>query len=162
MRNETDLKQLFMEHYDRMYTLARVMLHDDEESRDVVSDVFAAIASGTVVVKPERAGSFLLTCVRNKCLNRIRAMQVRQRASRLLQLDDTVEMMPLEAQTDRLQQVLDFTERELTPQTLRVFRLRYRQQKKYAEIADELNINEAAVYKHLAQALRKLKNHFNP
>lgn len=162
MRSETDLKALFMEHYDGMYTLARVLLHDDEESRDVVSDVFADIASGGVIVQPERARSFLLTCVRNKCLKRLRAMQVRQRASRLLQLDDTVEMIPLEAQTDRLQQVLDFTERELTPQTLRVFSLRYRQKKKYAEIAATLSISEAAVYKHLAQALSKIKNHFNP
>ena len=35
-------------------------------------------------------------------------------------------------------------------------------QKKYAEIAATLSISEAAVYKHLAQALSKIKNHFNP
>ena len=68
----------------------------------------------------------------------------------------------MEKQTDRLIEVLDFCERELTPQTLRVFRLRYQQRKTYAEIATSLGISEAAVYKHIAQALNKIKNHFNP
>ena len=162
MANKETIRRLFEEHYDRMYLLARVMLHDDEESRDAVSDVFAKIADGSISVKADTAKSFLLTCVRNKCLKTIRAKQVRQRASRLLQMDETVEMVPMEKQTDRLTEVLEFSERELTPQTLRVFRMRYQQRKTYAEIATVLDISEAAVYKHIAQALNKIKQHFNP
>ena len=162
MANKETVKALFMEHYDRMYMLARIMLHDDEESRDAVSDVFARIADGSIDVREESAKSFLLTCVRNKCLKMIRAKQVRQRASQLLQLNDTVELMPIEKQTDRLAEVLDFTEKELSPQTLRVFQLRYHQSKTYAEIASALSISESAVYKHISQALRRIKNHFNP
>ena len=71
-------------------------------------------------------------------------------------------MMPAEEQTDRLSEVLDYSRQELTPQTLRVFQMRYQHRKTYAEIAEELGISEAAVYKHLAQALTKIKNHFNP
>ncbi|WP_262897872.1 sigma factor-like helix-turn-helix DNA-binding protein [Segatella copri] len=33
---------------------------------------------------------------------------------------------------------------------------------KYREIATELGISEVAVYKHLAQGIRKLKQKFNP
>ena len=162
MTSKNEIKQLFEEHYDRMYLLARVMLHDDEESRDAVSDVFAHIADGGISVKADTAKSFLLTCVRNKCLKVIRARQVRQRASQFLQLDDTIELMPIEKQADRLTEVLDYSERELTPQTLRVFQMRYQQKKSYAEIASTLGISEAAVYKHIAQALNKIKKHFNP
>jgi len=32
----------------------------------------------------------------------------------------------------------------------------------YSQIAQQLGISEAAVYKHLAQAIRKLKQRFNP
>ena len=162
MMTKEDIKRIFMEHYDRMYLLARMLLHDDEESRDVVSDVFAVIAEGSVEVLPDTAGSYLLTCVRNKCLKRLRAMQVRQRASQLLRVDDVVEMTPIEAQADRLTQVLDYSEQSLTPQTHRVFQLRYGQRKSYAEIASVLSISETAVYKHLAQALNKIRKHFNP
>lgn len=162
MTSKEDIRRLFEQHYDRMYLLARILLHDDEESRDAVSDVFMRMADGSIDVRQETAGSFLLACVRNKCLKMIRQRQVRQRAARLLAVDESIEMTPLEAQTDRLTALLDYSERELTPQTLRVFQLRYRQRKTYAEIAAELGISEAAVYKHLAQALRKIKNHFNP
>ena len=162
MTDKETVKALFMEHYDKMYMLARMMLHDDEESRDAVSDVFARIADGSIDVREESAKSFLLTCVRNKCLKMIRAKQVRQRASRLLQMDEAVEMVPIEKLTDRLTEVIDYSEKELTPQTLRVFQLRYQQHHTYAEIASALSISEAAVYKHIAQALRKIKNHFNP
>ena len=162
MTSKEDIKKLFEEYYDRMYLLARIMLHDDEESRDAVSDVFTRISDGSIDVREESAKTFLLTCVRNKCLKMIRAKEVRQRVGRHLLLDDTIEMMPMEKQTDRLIEVLDFCERELTPQTLRVFRLRYQQRKTYYEIATSLGISEAAVYKHIAQALNKIKNHFNP
>lgn len=51
---------------------------------------------------------------------------------------------------------------ELTPQTRKVLDLRFRQKLKYREIATELGISEVAVYKHLAQGIRKLKQKFNP
>ncbi len=162
MNNKADIKALFMAHYDRMYLLARIMLHDDEESRDAVSDVFARIADGTIELHRDTAESYLLTAVRFKCLKVIRAKQVRQRAVKYLQQDETLEMTPLDIQQDRLAEVIDFSEREFTPQTLRVFQLRFQQHKTYAEIAAILQISEAAVYKHLAQSLRKIKNHFNP
>lgn len=162
MTDKETIRLLFESHYDRMYLLARILLHDDEDSRDAVSDVFARIADGSIEVRPNTAERFLLTCVRNKCLKMIRQRQVRQRAARLLPLDDIIEMMPLEAQTDRLTQLLDYSEQALTPQTLCVFQLRYQQRKTYAEIAATLGISEAAVYKHLAQALQKIKSHFNP
>jgi len=151
-----------MAHYDRMYLLARIMLHDDEESRDAVSDVFTRIADGTIEVRKDTAESYLLTAVRYKCLKVIRAKHVRQRAAKYLQQDDTLEMTPLDVQQDRLGEVLDYSEQALTPRTLRVFQLRFQQHKSYAEIAATLNISEAAVYKYLAQSLHKIKNHFNP
>lgn len=162
MTSKQEIKSLFERYYDKMYVAARIMLHDDEESRDAVSDVFARIADGSIDVREDTAAAFLLTCVRNKCLKMIRAKQVRQRASRYLQLDESIEMTPIDAQIDRLTAVLDYCERELTPQTFRVFQLRHQQRKTYAKIASTLGISEAAVYKHLAQALNKIKKHFNP
>ena len=40
---------------DRMYLLARIMLHDDEESRDEVSDLFASIVENCIEVKTDTA-----------------------------------------------------------------------------------------------------------
>ena len=166
MTDKETIKKLFLEHYDRMYLLARVLLHDDEESRDAVSEVFAQLLDGTVRVRPDTAGSFLLTCVRNRCLKVLRGKQVREKAQKLLAMmgdekDVTLPLM-LEAgrEIDQLEEVLRFCQEGLTEQTLRVFLMHYQERKRYADISAELGISEAAGYKHLAQALKRIKNHF--
>ena len=127
MNRKKDIEQLFRQHYEKMYNLARCILSDDDESKDVVSEVFADVLNGkaqlglddetandkTIASEPPlpsaNAGSYLLVCVRHKCLN-----------------------------------------------------LLSRQKMKDREIATELGISEVAVYKHLAQGIRKLKQKFNP
>ena len=52
-----------------MYRLATILLHDDAESKDVVHDVFAQLLGDTRSLREETAEAFLLTCVRNRCLN---------------------------------------------------------------------------------------------
>ena len=37
---EKDIEQMFRRHYEKMYNLARYILSDDDESKDVVSEVF--------------------------------------------------------------------------------------------------------------------------
>lgn len=89
-------------------------------------------------------------------------MQLKERVRKLLPIGDSVEMIPFDEQTDRLQMVLEYSSNEFTKQTYRIFRMRYEQHLSYKKIAEQLRISEAAVYKHLAQALLKLKKHFNP
>ena len=48
MTQGKDIEQLFRRHYEKMYNLARCILSDDDESKDVVSDVFTQILVGTV------------------------------------------------------------------------------------------------------------------
>ena len=85
--NKETIEQLFRQHYLRMYQLARVLLKDDAASKDVVSEVFADVLDGkaqlgldnetandkTIASEPPlpsaNAGSYLLVCVRHKCLN---------------------------------------------------------------------------------------------
>ena len=160
MTDQEPIKELFLAHYDRMYLLAKILLHDDEESRDAVSEVFASVLDGTVEVRPDTAESFLMTCVRNRCLKVLRGKAVRERAQKLLALDDEADITPLQPQADRLESVLRFCQEGLTEQTRRVFLMHYQERKRYADISAELSISEAAVYKHLAQALKRIKNHF--
>ena len=80
--NKETIEQLFRQHYLRMYQLARVLLKDDTASKDVVSEVFADVLDGKtqlgldnepIASEPSlpsaNAGSYLLVCVRHKCLN---------------------------------------------------------------------------------------------
>lgn len=185
--NKETIEQLFRQHYLRMYQLARVLLKDDAASKDVVGEVFADVLDGktqlgldnetandkTIASEPPlpstNAGSYLLVCVRHKCLNLLSRQKMKDRVHHLLKADTSPSIVPLEAtiaeidrETDKYEAILAFMDTELTPQTRKELDLRFRQKLKYREIATELGISEVAVYKHLAQGIRKLKQKFNP
>ena len=185
--NKETIEQLFRQHYLRMYQLARVLLKDDAASKDVVSEVFADVLDGkaqlgldnetandkTIANEPSlpsaNAGSYLLVCVRHKCLNLLSRQKMKDRVHHLLKADTSPSIAPLEAtiaeinrETEKYAAILAYMDTELTPQTRKVLDLRFRQKLKYREIATELGISEVAVYKHLAQGIRKLKQKFNP
>ena len=94
-----------------------------------------------------------------ECLNRLKRMKLQERMRRALPLDDeTLDSRGEEEEQYREYQ--QFIQTELTPQTRRVFEMHYTEQLKYREIAEQVGISEAAVYKHLSQAITKLKNRF--
>ena len=163
------IEQLFRQHYHRMYQLALVLLKDEAASKDVVSDVFADVLDGDIALRSDTAGSYLLVSVRNKCLTLLRRKKLKDRVHHLLQADASPSIAPADStgnslgqEVDRQEAILAYLERELTPQTRKVLQLRFRQKLKYREIAKELGISEVAVYKHLAQGIRRLQQKFNP
>ena len=167
--NKETIEQLFRQHYLRMYQLARVLLKDDAASKDVVSEVFADVLDEKTQFSSANAGSYLLVCVRHKCLNLLSRKKMKDRVHHLLKTDTSPSIVPLEAtiaeidrETEKYEVILAYMDAELTPQTRKVLDLRFRQKLKYREIATELGISEVAVYKHLAQGIRKLKQKFNP
>lgn len=180
--NKETIEQLFRQHYLRMYQLARVLLKDDAASKDVVSEVFADVLDGKTQLGLDNetitsdsplpsanAGSYLLVCVRHKCLNLLSRQKMKDRVHHLLKADTSPSIAPLEAtiaeidrETEKYEAIQTYMDAELTPQTRKVLDLRFRQKLKYREIATELGISEVAVYKHLAQGIRKLKQKFNP
>ena len=175
--NKETIEQLFRQHYLRMYQLARVLLKDD-----VVSEVFADVLGGKTQLGLDNetiasdsplpstnAVSYLLLCVRHKCLNLLSRQKMKDRVHHLLKADISPSIVPLEAtiteidrETEKYEAIQAYMDAELTPQTRKVLNLRFRRKLKYREIATELGISEVAVYKHLAQGIRKLKQKFNP
>lgn len=156
-REETE--RLFQRCYGKLLQLAENILNDQEEARDIVSDVFARVADGSLQLPQENPESYLLVCVRNQCLSLIRHLSVRERLKRHLTMD-TERLTPVETEEERLHELMTYAEQTLTPQTWRVFMLRFDDGLKYREIATRLSISEVSVYKHLAHALRQLRNHF--
>ena len=82
------IESLFKQHYQAMYRLAFMMLHDKEESRDIVHDVFARLLDGDIRFDSGKAGAFLSSCVRNACLNVMRSQDARERAMRDFPIND--------------------------------------------------------------------------
>ena len=75
MEHET-VKRLFMQHYARMYRVARTLLLDGQESEDVCSDIFESLLRGETVLVPGMEERYLMTSVRNRCLKRLRHVAI--------------------------------------------------------------------------------------
>ena len=162
---EIEIERLFRQHYDRMIRLAKRMLYDDEESRDVVSEVFATLIKTDIL--PKNTESYLMARVRNRCLNLLEHKDVRAKFEHAYTLeikqnaatdDDAFSYSSVE---QWYQQMMAYAKKHLTGQTLQVFRMRHIDGMKYQEIADQLGISRVMVYKHLAKAMNTIKEYNN-
>ena len=153
-----EIERLFRQYYVQMTRLARTLLYDDEEARDVVSEVLATLIKADIT--PKDIERYLLISVRNRCLNLIEHKSVRAKFEQAYTLEMRSEPEPTD-DDDRLRRVMTYAEQNLTEQTLRVFRMRHLQGMKYQEIAEELGISRVMVYKHLTQAMEKMREYYH-
>ena len=158
MTDKREFERIFRQHYDGMYRLARRMLGDDAESKDVVSDVFAHLLKSNTDLRSDTLQPFLLTSVRNRCINLLVHRQKEQQMQKAI----VVEMITTEQTTEQeqLQMLHGYIDTQLPKLSQQILRLRYQQGLKYREIADVLQVSEVTVHNHLSQSLTQLKDHF--
>ena len=152
MIDKREFETIFRRHYDGMFRLARKMLGDDAESKDVVSDVFAHLLDSGKDLRADTLQAYLLTSVRNRCIN----LLVKKQRSQAVVVDLNVENTDHELLDD----MYHYIDGQLPPLSQQVLRLRYQQGLKYREIAEALQVSEVTVHNHLSQSLKQLKDHF--
>ena len=158
MIDKREFETVFRRHYDGMFRLAMRILGNDAESKDVVSDVFAHLLHSGTDLRSETLQAFLLTSVRNRCIN----LLVHRQREQQMQKAVVVEMITPEqtAEQEQLQQLHHYIDTEMPKLSQQIMRLRYQQGLKYREIAKVLQVSEVTVHNHLSQSLKQLKDHF--
>ena len=157
---EKELSTLFRQHYRQMYRLANILLHDDAESKDIVHDVFAQLlASPAQELHEETTAAFLLTCVRNRCLNVIRKRKIQERVQQLYLLDFDTTIIPPDLFREELNVLSDGISILEPPICREVIELHFRSGLTFREIAIHLGVSETTVYKHLHRSLQLLREH---
>ena len=149
---------MFRQHYEKMYNLARCLLSDDDESKDVVSEVFTTILADDIVLMPESEEGFLMRSVRNQCLNLIAHKGVKEKVAKLL-IDDTDVILSDETD-ERLEQLLLLIDDLEPPIQKQIFRLRYLSEMSYQEVADKVEVSKVTVFNHLSQAIDWIRKQF--
>ena len=152
-----ELETLFRQNYSEMIHLARVLLGDDGEAEDVVQDIFLRVANSEITTKSE---GYLLTAVRNACLNRIRQIQLHERVKKLLPIKDETDLQPIDRQLERFDNIAAFADEQFEEPHRSIFHLRFDEDLTIAEIARRLGLNPNTTYKYLAQSIQKIRNHF--
>ena len=146
------IELLFKEHYPVMLKLAVMLLHDKEEARDIVHDVFTRLLDGDIRFNKDKAEAFLLSCVRNSCLNVIRSRNTREQAMRLYLPDESTEGLE-----ERVQALQDGLKDLKPPICLDIVLMHYRDGMTFKEIAAHYGVSETTIYKHLREAMNQLR-----
>ena len=178
MNYTNHINRIFRENYEAMSALALSILHDEDMARDVVHDLFADLISRSHKSDipdqpdqspqtcssecPEITPSYLLRSTRNRCLNRLRHLSVRERIHKLYILDIDEAESEEWPDEELLSEIASTVEKRLSPQHRHIMEMRFRQGLETKQIASELGISPQAVYKSISRAIdilrTKLKN----
>ena len=158
----SQIESLFKTHYTQMYHLALTLLFDEAESKDVVSDVFASLLSGKVVMRADNAKAFLLASVRHRCLNVLQHKQVHERFARLLtECTDTLVSDNTVEEEMQMEELMSYLRDNLSLMEQNVFRLHYLKEMTCQEVAGALNVSRQTVHTLLKQSVGKIRKYFN-
>jgi len=156
-----EVETLFRQHYAAMYRLARTILYDVDESKDVVSDIFVRLLSGGITVQADKMEGYLMMAVRNRCLDVLSHKSVREQVEKLFSQELKQNRIVASNGDDRLDRLMQYVDRELPPLSKQIFRLRFLREMSYEEVAQEVGVSKVTVYNHLSQSLQRIKEYFS-
>ena len=153
-------ENIYRQHYAQMYRLARVMLYDSQESKDVVSDVFVRLLDNKEMPTQDKMEGYLMTAVRNRCRDILNHKSIREQVEKLFLQESMQSHIISVNDDDRLERLMLFIEVELSPLSQQIFRLRFLREMSYEEVAQATGVSKVTVYNHLSQSLQRIKEHF--
>ena len=151
----TEFEGIYRRCFQNLLRLAVSMLHDGDEARDAVQEVFLKLWESDTRIDNETA--YLVRSVRNTCLDRLASMDRRERMKRHLPLDEVDESDEPLVSSDGLTRAVDVL---LSPRERQVVGKVYSEGLSYKDAAEHLGVSVAMVNKSLVGALKKLRKHF--
>jgi len=156
--------QAFTEIYNRywsvMYVHVYKMLRDEEETKDVIQDIFSNLwLKADQLKSSQNVGGLLYTAARNRVFNRIEQNRVRNDyvqsiAAYAQQVDpNTVDQVD----EKQLQAVIEQEIQNLPPKMRQIFELSRKDNLSHKEIATKLDLSYQTVKKQVQNALKIIK-----
>ena len=155
MIDKTDLHKLFCHHYSEMIHLAKTLLYDDEEAEDAVQDVFVRLIERDILPADDKAKAYLMTAVRNGCINRIKQKTLTEQFRELYSIDTETDWQQDEQRMAMLESICDYADNN-------IFQLRFEEGLKLKDIASRLDMNLKTVFKYLGQSIQSVQKQVKP
>jgi len=151
---------LFAQYHDALVAFAYKRLHDEEDARDAVQDVFIRVWNNRTALRSEtNLSSYLYRAVFNSVLN-----VFKQRAIRTEHLQSFREILPHAIEgTDHgireqdMAAIITMEVAALPPKMREAFELRWRDGLSNREIAARMGLSEQTVETHMKRTLRVLR-----
>lgn len=160
MIDKTILHRLFCLHYSEMIRLARTLMYDYSEAEDIVQDIFVRLMQNDILPADDKVRAYLMTAVRNGCINRIRKKSITNQFRELYSMDIDSDWQHIEQRMETIDAICDYAENHLQEPHLTIFRLRFEDDMKLKDIANQLGMNLKTVFKYLSQSIDEIHKHF--
>ena len=151
----TEFETLYIRCFPSAMRLALCLLHDEDEARDVVHEVFLKLWESEA--KVDNPDAYILRSVRNTSLSRIRKLDVREKVRMKLMLEPPSDDFDYDQRNEEVKTAVD---QLLTTRERQVVKKIYTEGLSYKDAAAGLGVSVAAINKYVVGALKKLRNHF--
>jgi RNA polymerase sigma-70 factor, ECF subfamily len=150
-------RQYFETYFEALFIYAFTMVKDTAEAKDIAQLSFIKLWDKRNDVELERsAKAYLFTTVYHLCLNAIRNKKLHTRHHQNLKMNQPAATQFTAEQNEVIRQVM-YSIDQLPARCKEIFIKNRFEAKKYAEIAEELNISEKTVEAQMSKALKHLK-----
>ncbi|WP_291859778.1 RNA polymerase sigma-70 factor [Marinilabilia sp.] len=157
--DEHVFEQLFRSWYARLTLFAFKFLSDRQEAESIVQMVFIKYWEKRKELKIESLNSYLMTAVRNSCLNELKRRPHFYSVEEQFNLADETDDDGFDEELmEKVQAAID----EMPPQRQKIFKMSRFEGVKYKEIASRLGISPKTVEAQMGKALKTLREMFNP
>lgn len=152
-------EQLFREHYSRLFYYAFQMTHDEEVSRDIVSETFSRVWAQWDTIDADRALYLLMVAVKRRCVDHLRHLSVLNKYSDYY-LHAVDECYTDDHEAEQRQESVDQLMSQLEEPTRTIMRLCFLERLRYDEVASQLHIHHDTVKRHVMKALKLLRSKY--
>lgn len=154
-------EQLFKRSYRSLFRLAYTLLEDEDDCQDVIHEVMANYWEKQPEIEPGKEEGYLKQAVYHACLNLLASKERRQKLK--IAYPEMLRLRSTAAANQELWEKIQWYIREKLPEKPReVITLCFLQGYSYQEAAEILKTSPASVNQHVVNALRMLRNEFNP
>jgi len=161
--NELAFREFYFRYKDKLWHYAFSFLKSEEESDDIIQEIFIRFWELRTFINPELSiSSLLYTMTKNRILNYFRDMDVEVQLKKTLMLKLPVETDTTEADIifSEYQKILTDAIELLPPQRKRIFNMSRIENKSHKEIAAQLGLSVSTVQEHISESLRFIKTYF--
>ncbi|MGQ7870940.1 RNA polymerase sigma-70 factor [Sunxiuqinia sp. sy24] len=164
--DEAAFKVLYDKYFSRLYYFILEFVPFEDLAENIVQDTFFTLWDKRHQLRDDsQLDAYLFTIAKNNCLYRLRSQRYRQKlfvnSYSIQELEMNVEVLSSLESSDytfnEIERIIQQTLEDLPPQCRNVFTLSRFKSLKNREIAEELNISEKVVEKHISKGLKRFR-----
>jgi len=167
--DEGAFELLFYRYYPRLLAFAREIVQSEDIANDMLQDVYLKLWEKRKELRDISVKNLLYTMVRNQCLNYLRHQRVinnkKVAISEMNQIEELYDIdfhlkTPDSLLAQQLEEEIQHLMNKLPEKSREVFRLSRIKGLKNKEIAEELNVSQKNVEKHISKSLQLFRKYF--